>query len=89
MTLAMVTMVSLMMMLNMGMLNGGDVGGDDVDGGDFGCAVGDVGAVGDGNVGVGDHLSSLLLLLAVVASRSRNLTCNRFYEIAKNRLETS
>ena len=64
-----------MMMLNMGMLNGGDVGGDDVDGGDFGCAVGDVGG---GNVGVGDHLSSLLLLLAVVASRSRNLTCNRF-----------
>ena len=69
-------------------VDGGDVGSgnvgvfvDDVGSGNVGVFVDDVGA---GDVGVCIHLSSLLLLLAVVASRSRNLTCNRFDQIATN-----
>ena len=69
------------------LVNTGDVDNgviDDVSDGDI-----DVGDVGDGDVGggnVGDvvagvYLSSLLLLLAVVASRSRNLTWNRFLKL--------
>ena len=65
-----------------GDIDSGNVGDGDVGAG-VGGAVGDVGSgdVGGGDVGVGVYLSSLLLLLAVVASRSRNLTWNRFLKL--------
>ena len=57
---------------------GGGGGGGADDGDDGGGDVGGAAGGSDGTDGDGVHLSSLLLLLAVVASRSRNLSWNKY-----------